>query len=511
MSVATKARRLVYLVHRWTGIGACLLMVLWLVSGIVMLFVGYPRLLLAERLQALAPLDRPGCCVPVATALAQAAAPDAVRAIVLTTIAGQPRYRLQEDGGGFVVVDALTGRRLPPVDEQAALAGARAFLPGADAVPVGRVHDDRWTHSGALDAHRPLFEVQMRDADATLLYVSSGTGEVVLDAPAAQRAWNFVGAWLHWLYPFRDGSRDPVWSWTVIVLSAVGTVSALTGALAGLWRWRFRGRYKSGARTPYRELPMRWHHVAGLAFGPVLIAWIFSGLMSMNPLRVFDPAGLRPDLAAWRGGVPGSVRPGIAAADALSRLRAAGFAAVEIEWRVLAGEPYLLARDAAGGTRLIVATDTGFATTEHWPHETLAAAAPRLMPVPIRATQTLAEYDAFYYRRGAASMYAGADRGLPVLRVEFDDPGSTRVYLDPRTGDVALSVDRSQRAGRWLFNLLHSWDLPVFLKASAAREAALALLSAGALAIAVTGTVIGCRRLLRLRGRAGGARRSSMP
>ena len=42
---------------------------------------------------------------------------------------------------------------------------------------------------------------------------------------------------------FRDGSKDPVWSWLVIVLFAVGTVSAFTGAEAGIWRRRFSGRY----------------------------------------------------------------------------------------------------------------------------------------------------------------------------------------------------------------------------------------------------------------------------
>ena len=42
---------------------------------------------------------------------------------------------------------------------------------------------------------------------------------------------------------FRDGSKDPVWSWLVIVLFAVGTGSAFTGAEAGIWRRRFSGRY----------------------------------------------------------------------------------------------------------------------------------------------------------------------------------------------------------------------------------------------------------------------------
>ncbi len=43
------AKRLVFLVHRWTGVAACVLMALWVLSGIVMLFVGYPKLQPAER------------------------------------------------------------------------------------------------------------------------------------------------------------------------------------------------------------------------------------------------------------------------------------------------------------------------------------------------------------------------------------------------------------------------------------------------------------------------------
>jgi hypothetical protein len=42
MSLRSTAKRWTYLVHRWLGIGGCLLMLLWFVSGMVMLFIGYP-------------------------------------------------------------------------------------------------------------------------------------------------------------------------------------------------------------------------------------------------------------------------------------------------------------------------------------------------------------------------------------------------------------------------------------------------------------------------------------
>lgn len=503
MWTAAHMKRFVYLLHRWSGIGFSLLMLPWVVSGVVMLFIGYPKLMPQERLQALPALDGAACCVPVDVALSHSRAAAQVQEITLTSVGGQPRYRLREGDGTLLLVDAASGRLLPPADEAAALAGARAFLPGAAATLLGQVEDDRWTHGRALDAHRPLYQVQMDDAQQTLLYVSSRTGEVVLDAPQMQRYWNFVGAWLHWLYMFREGSSDPVWTWLLIVLSAVGTLSVIAGACAGLWRWRFQGRYKSGRHTPYRSLPMRWHHVTGLAFGLMLILWMFSGLMSMNPLGIFNAAHGRPDVAAYRQGLPGAVRPALGTSAALSALHRAGFAASELEWRVLAGEPYLLARSASGDSRLLLRTGSGWAVQTQWPDEPLIAAAAALRPAPIASAETLREHDAYYYERQEASMYAGNVRSLPVLKLSYADEGLTYVYLDPRSGDLVQSVDRTQRVGRWLFNLLHSWDLPAWLKAGMAREAVLILLSVGVLLVAATGIVIAGKRLLLWKRQAG--------
>ena len=40
---------------------------------------------------------------------------------------------------------------------------------------------------------------------------------------------------------------------------------------------------------------MRWHHLSGLLFAVVTITWIFSGLMSMNPWKLFASGAAR-----WR-------------------------------------------------------------------------------------------------------------------------------------------------------------------------------------------------------------------
>ena len=45
-----KLKPVLFSVHRWLGIGMCLLLTLWFASGIVMMYVEYPQLTDAERL-----------------------------------------------------------------------------------------------------------------------------------------------------------------------------------------------------------------------------------------------------------------------------------------------------------------------------------------------------------------------------------------------------------------------------------------------------------------------------
>lgn len=494
MSFASKARRMTFLVHRWTGVLMCVLMALWFLSGMVMLFVGYPKLTPWERLGGLPALPSSGCCITVEDALARSRDAGAVKGVVLTSIGGRPHYVLAEGDGSRLAVDALDGQRRV-VGPAQALAAGRSFTHGAAGEYIGLVDEDRWTHSRSLNPHRPLHVVEMGDEAATRLYVSSSTGQVVLDAPRAERLWNFVGAWLHWLYMLRNQATDPVWSWTVIVLSGIGVVSAFTGALNGIWRWRFSGTYKSGSKSPFREACLRWHHILGLVFGTVLLTWIFSGLMSMNPLGVFDAKGARPDVGAYEGGSVASVRLPLGVPQVLEMLSAQGFRASELEWRVLAGEPYILARNSRGDTRLVLAAAGALTVLERWPERRLVEAAQRLMPAPLTKVEVLRAYDAYYYKRQVQSMYGADERRLPVMRVAFGDPDATWVHLDGYTGQLESSLDRSERAGRWLFNLLHSWDLPAMLAPGWVREGVLLALGLGGILLSATATVLGLRRV----------------
>ncbi len=106
------ARHWLYWTHRWLGIGGCLLFVMWFVSGVVMMYVGYPTLTEGERLAGLRALDVGQARVspPAALeALPEAARQQPPRRVALEMQGGaqpQPVWRIVDARGGRHAVSA---------------------------------------------------------------------------------------------------------------------------------------------------------------------------------------------------------------------------------------------------------------------------------------------------------------------------------------------------------------------------------------------------------------------
>ncbi|PTT23763.1 peptidase [Acidovorax sp. HMWF029] len=502
------AKRWLYLVHRWLGVLLCAFFAMWFVSGVVMMYVGYPKLTQAERLAHLPPLrsatlgtapllepaealTRAGMAGPLQDLrLAAASGGRPVYLVVPAAPTGDAAPRPRRPPAP-AVIDATTGERLQRVDTTHAIASARAFAQEANPSIEyqGTIDEDAFTHSRALDVHRPLHRLHLGDSAGTVVYVSGTTGEVVRDAPLHERAWNYVGAWIHWLYPFRGNVFNDYWTDIVNWLSIAGIVLTVTGTVVGVLRWRFKGRYKTGSRTPYRGFMMRWHHVFGLVFALITFTWIFSGLMSMNPWKIFDSGAAPLRQQAMNGGP--LVLP--AQAATVQALLSAGSPNTrELRWVRSAGHTLVLAHSPVGAPAVLDATT---AAPHTWGPEAVAKAATHLLPHAVVRIDTLTAYDLHYYDRAAHTMTGGAEKPLPALRVVFDDPQATWVHIDPHTGAVLGRTDSHRRTSRWLFAMLHSWDWLPLLERRPLWDIVLIVLSLGGAVMSLTGVVIGWRRL----------------
>ena len=496
-------KRWLYLLHRWAGIALCIVMALWFFSGVVMMYVGYPKLTPQERLQHLPALALEGCCVPPQTAIAAVGlktAPDDLR---LAMVAGAPAYLVRSGRDNWSAVDARSGSLRAKVDDALALASARQFAGGSAVRHLGLVQEDAWTNSRALDPHRPLHLVEIDDPAHTQVYISSRTGEVVRDSSRTERVWNYAGAWLHWLYMFRGNWFDPAWHNIVVYSSLAGTLMSIVGIWIGVLRVRWKGVYrKGGSHIPYREFWMRWHLILGLVFSVATVLWIFSGLMSMNPWKVFTSAHANASAVAFAGGKLEARAFTVTPQAALARAQSELPEVKELQWHWAEGRPWILAYDAHGRSRAIAGGMPNAGTAPHmqtlFDFEALASAAARAMPhAKMVRWEVLREYDLWHYDRAPHTMLGHVERRLPMLRAHFDDPGATMLHVDPYTASIHNRIDNHGRWKRWLFTAFHSWDLRGLINRRPLWDILMIGFSLGGFALCITSAVIAWRRLKR--------------
>ncbi|MEH2493109.1 PepSY domain-containing protein [Bradyrhizobium sp. AZCC 2230] len=467
----------IVLLHRWLGIAFCLLFAMWFASGIVMHFVPFPSLTEAERFAGLAPVERGEAIISVAGAVAASGIMDATRV----------RLIQRRDGQVYVVLGSSRVRAVHASDgadasvefPDVALAIARdhARSRGLDATRAGiaaRADYDQWSVPNGFDRHRPLFRVALGDAAGTEIYVSSRTGEIVLDTTRSERGWNLVGSVLHWIYPTILRSNWSMWDQVVSTLSLAALIAAVLGAVLGVIRIRIRGGLIS---SPYRG----WHalhHIIGLVSTVFVLTWIFSGWLSMDHGRLFSRGQLTPTEA----GVTNAV-PDWRAAPSFDQ-RPISASVREVEWFAFNGSVFRRDRTGLGRQTLTKAGALARNRQMAFLDEQDVLSLTTRLAAGCGAASVLADNDDYSAQSSVP--------GTPVYRVRC---GDLWFDIDGADGSVLQRLDASRRAYRWFYSALHTLDFPVLMAHPRLRDVLIVGLCALGLVFSVTGIVIGWRRL----------------
>ncbi len=478
------------LAHRYLGIALGVLMLMWCLSGVVMMYVTYPELSRAARLRGLEPIDWSGCCIVRDDALGDA---ERIARFQVEMLAGVPVLRLASPAGERRLIDLTTGTVLGTVSvTQAESVAADYAQAGGHWDPPrleGSIDYDEWTVSGELDSDRPLFHFLIDDDAETEVYVSSATGRVVQVTTARERFWNWLGAVPHWLY-FAELRRDvSLWSKVVIYTSLAGSLLAVLGIYIGVLQF-VRG--PPGRWSAHRGI-MLWHHVPGLLFGVFALTWVSSGLLSMNPWGLLESASAQPERRALAGPLPS----GRQVKESLQALAAAAptTGIVSVDSAPLLGQLFLVATDGDGTTRRLDARGLAAPISR----SDIAAEARALgRGTLLTGPQLLGRGDDYYFSHHEDTVR------LPVYRVITQDAQETRYYLDPASGALLAKIDRNGRGYRWLHDALHRIDFAAAVRARPAWDVLMLALMSGVTLLCTTGAYIGLRRLARdLRGTRG--------
>lgn len=169
-AIGKRLRRWIYLGHRWLGILTCLLFAVWFASGIVMIYVGFPRLSDAERRASLPPVAWERVALEPGDALASAGlAPSDVRRLDLAMLDSEPVYRILPWQGSRRTISAVDGRLVVAVSAERAIAVARHHPAVRRVADLGLVVRDQWTVPQRFDPLRPFHRIALGDAAGTEL------------------------------------------------------------------------------------------------------------------------------------------------------------------------------------------------------------------------------------------------------------------------------------------------------------------------------------------------------
>lgn len=478
-------KRNLFLWHRWLGIGMGALFVVWFVSGMIMMYSWYPPITSSERFERLRPIPLRAARFSPAQALSAAQVAGPAR-ILLGESLGRPVYRLKPEGESWRAVWADSGEVVSAFSREQGAQIAAADFGGTNQPRFSAMAapDDQWSGRPGRKPFYPLQKWAFDDARGTEIYISERTGSVVQRTTKWGRILAYPGTLIHLLNPVQIGESSGARFWILTLLSGLGVLLIGTGIWIGILRWRRAGyarRDGTRPKSPYRGT-QKWHHYAGLTFGFWAFTWIGSGFLYMWwPLSDYpDKVQTAAFEGAWN----------IAAATMSPSQFAPGLKIKEAELVHFDGRPFWFLTSTPSQSQTVPADGKGAAFARFSQAQLENAARAAMPDAIISEVKMLSDFDFYYYSRQNFRV-----KRLPVLRVQYDDPEKLWLYIDPHTGSIDLAFTRADRAYRWLFRALHSFDWPGLINRRPLWDILMLFFALGGLWLSLTGVRLALHRV----------------
>lgn len=437
--------RTIFSLHRVSGTVIAVFFLMWFVTGLVLIYKGYPRL---DEAEARARMEALPKALPPLDGLPDSTTNLSVRQFQRQTL-------LSYSVGDTDTVMSADSTPVRKVDFNTSLEVARRWV-NAPVSRVDTLHErQQWILYSRYEKQLPIYRFHFDDGNDTQLYVASKTARPLQLTDRSSRFWAWVGAIPHKLY-FPCIRKDvDVWKFWITFGASLCLLASLTGLYAGIHVWR-KHRHSTGKwSNPFREKWLRWHFAIGMAFAIPLIAWSVSGIFSMQ--RV--PKWLVPmkgdyffDYSTMWG--EGTLPLSDYHLD--YRMLAARYPDLkQVEWSRYGGIPVYTV--TAGDREMLIDASGSLPKELHIPASEVLAGMRRLHgnDVGIKI-EVLDRYDDLYYS-------VRDDDPLPVYKVSVANDEHDLYYVDPRSGHVTyLNTNKIWR--KFLFSGIHYLNLRCFAR-----------------------------------------------
>lgn len=468
--------------HRWLALGVGPAVLLWCLSGLVMLWVPYPSVTETEWFVMAGAIDPALCCADLERVMREFDRPEGIAYLKVIAVGGVPVVSAHYLDGSLrarqLTAEPVHGPLLTGEMQRV----AESLGLGGSIVSIDTIEHDVWTVHQRFDPHRPLWKAEMAGLSAPVIYLSGTTGEVVQETTMAERRWNLAGAVVHWWYLPWLRRQWALWDQTLWWVGALSTVMALAGAWVGL-----RHLMRDGW-SQFSGEPRALHRMFGAIGGVAAVCWIASGWLSMDHGRWFSDGKVSALERERAMGGRMTARDLAGSSGVLSQMAAGGMVK-ELRLTKMAGALYAVARESPQHQSVLALTHPEGQARDAFSDEAVLASVRAMVgrDFPLIVRRSIGAY------RRLGSALAREDLP-PVLRVERQDPSPLWVDVDARTGELLERLDPSRRIYHRLFDLLHRWDAPWFDGHDDIRRIGMAVWCGLGAGLAVSGFWIWARR-----------------
>jgi hypothetical protein len=329
----------------------------------------------------------------------------------------------------------------------------------------------------------PVYKSYYQDEEKHQLYIAARTGDVLQFTTERERFWAWMGAIPHKFY-FSFIRKDvDRWINLITLGGIIGGVAAVSGLYTGICVLLRRYKAKHRMACPYRKRRYRWHHITGMVFGLFLVAWAFSGAMSLQkiPQWVIKTYGnYRVSPEELRGKLP-AINDYVMDYRAVQKIYPD---IKEIEWSNFCRIPvYNL---IVGNHTLSLDASTGEVKELSLSESPIEEAIRKVHgdEADFRITRILA-YEEYYLTRKD-------NLPLPVYKVEVNNADKSRYYIDPKTGDFKY-INRSRMVKKWVFSGLHYFHIKWLVDHPVLWTLSIWVACIGGAMVCLTGIWIGIR------------------
>lgn len=454
-----------------------LLFLMWSVSGIVLVFKGFPHASGEERFQKLEYLNESDFTnLPLFDEINSGE-------IGLEKYQGNLVYRKEDGRKSQKIWDAHTLKLLTGFTKVQAIKEAEQFT-GAKVEKIDSVVAiDSWIPWGYYKPLLPFYKCYMSDAEHSVVYVSSKIGTVIQHTTRYSRWMARFGAIPHLMYFPQIKQYAKRWENTILILGLMGLLVTISGLVAAFFRFKRDQAGKITGITVYKKWSYKWHHIFGLFIGLFFCTFLLSGIFYATDVPSWisaKPKGKSPQ-TIWNQRLE---TDSTMHAERIWNLLPEKKGLRKIAWGTAMGFPAVEAYydnyrapvtyKVNGDTILLFnASEKGI---EQYAHKKFRNT---LMKI-----EQQVEYDIHYKANG---MYS---HPLPVYKLNLNDGFNSALYIDPASGKAVEYYNANKGTERILTRGLHKLDFAVFLKADGLRSTILIFLSIGGIIVSFTGVLL---------------------